>query len=662
MSKAFGEQNPTQGEDAVSWQTWSNGAGGIPSVVGDIDWGKLSLQLSGAEGRSAVYDLGSAKTRKFTLTENRYGTGAESAVIEIRGDSSSFSQDSNSPVWEIYSAPVWHSYRYVQVRARTATFYFVDIVNGNDGWAGTFAAPFQHIATANALVTPGDIVYLRGGTYTESILPAYSGISGSPITYKNYAGETVLIWTVDKGANLDGKSYITIDGLQIKRCYTSWVSMRTSTGLAGGTPSTYNVVANCYFEECHGWGGIYMKYGANYNWVHDNIIIGRMIQDSSPDAWTGPNDGIYSFNNSYNLIEDNIIVYCTHCCINVQHWVGTSTKNVIRNNTMTTIWHHCLNIYENADGNLVEGNKCFDAGIDHLNIPCNPHVDGSADEGNGNPADAAFADDDHAGIEVGGQHNIFRYNITAGCGSGYTLNGVDLSGDSGNQVICDNNRFYNNTLYGNRNGVKISSNPVVEYNYWKNNIFYNNEVGRTANTYSEIRTTIDDAVPPDIYNFYFCNIIKNTSYTDTVRNDADGMCTVAWLEANRATWFGSNLVSDPSFVDAPNDNFNLNDGSPAIGAGTSLTLASGGATGTALVVDDSRWFCDGYGVVDADWIKIGASAAVQISSINHATNTITLTASRTWSDNDPVYLYKNSSGTVVLLGSVPCLGAIERAA
>jgi len=30
VSKAFGEQNPTQGETAVSWQTWSDGVGGIP--------------------------------------------------------------------------------------------------------------------------------------------------------------------------------------------------------------------------------------------------------------------------------------------------------------------------------------------------------------------------------------------------------------------------------------------------------------------------------------------------------------------------------------------------------------------------------------------------------------------------------------------------------
>jgi hypothetical protein len=48
MSKAFGQQTPTMGEDAVSWQTFSDGVGGIPNTTVNIDWGKLSLQTAGA--------------------------------------------------------------------------------------------------------------------------------------------------------------------------------------------------------------------------------------------------------------------------------------------------------------------------------------------------------------------------------------------------------------------------------------------------------------------------------------------------------------------------------------------------------------------------------------------------------------------------------------
>jgi hypothetical protein len=103
-AKAFGVQTPTSGEDAVSWQTWSDGAGSPPTVTGDSDWGKLKLDLSGEEGRSAVYDLGSAATRTFTLTENRYGTGAEDAILQYRTSTTAFTQDAVTPAWTTYSA------------------------------------------------------------------------------------------------------------------------------------------------------------------------------------------------------------------------------------------------------------------------------------------------------------------------------------------------------------------------------------------------------------------------------------------------------------------------------------------------------------------------------------------------------------------------------
>jgi hypothetical protein len=189
MSKAFGEQNPTLGEDPVSWQTWSDGAGGIPEVVGNADWGKLKLDyFPGEEGRSAVYDLGSAKVRKFTLTENRYGTGAEDAVLQYRTDTVAFLQDAVLPAWTNYSGQFSVNCRYVQVRETTLAFKYVDATNGNDGWAGTFAAPWKTIAKVNAAtLVPGDVVLFKcGEMWRETLVIGQTGTSGSPITYGSY--------------------------------------------------------------------------------------------------------------------------------------------------------------------------------------------------------------------------------------------------------------------------------------------------------------------------------------------------------------------------------------------------------------------------------------------------------------------------------------------
>jgi len=103
------------GETPVSWATWSDGAAGAPTIVGDADWGKLQL-VDGEEGRSAVYDMGSAMSLVWIVTENRYGTGQGWADLQIRGDTNPFNQDDALPNWENYTVPILRTWRYVQVR------------------------------------------------------------------------------------------------------------------------------------------------------------------------------------------------------------------------------------------------------------------------------------------------------------------------------------------------------------------------------------------------------------------------------------------------------------------------------------------------------------------------------------------------------------------
>lgn len=104
------------GEMPEEWSTWSDGAGGDPTVDGDPDWGKLYLAC-GEEGRSLVYDLSDVTPRIFTLTENRYGAGQGTATLQIRGQAGVFNQDDGEPPnWENYTVPIIRSWRYVQVR------------------------------------------------------------------------------------------------------------------------------------------------------------------------------------------------------------------------------------------------------------------------------------------------------------------------------------------------------------------------------------------------------------------------------------------------------------------------------------------------------------------------------------------------------------------
>ena len=100
-----------------------------------------------------------------------------------------------------------------------------------------------------------------------------------------------------------------------------------------------------------------------------------------------------------------------------------------------------------------------------------------------------------------------------------------------------------------------------------------------------------------------------------------------------------------------------------------MTQANGsGSNSITLIVDDALYFQDGSWGSDltrgvtmfADWIAIGTvNNKVQISSIDYSTNTITLASAVSWSDNDPIWLYKKSDGTRVLYGAAPEYGAHE---
>lgn len=73
-----------------------------------------------------------------------------------------------------------------------ATDYYVS-KTGNDLNSGTSDEPFLTIAKASSVLQAGDICYIKAGTYRETISPANAGSSGSPIIYKAYADDEVII-------------------------------------------------------------------------------------------------------------------------------------------------------------------------------------------------------------------------------------------------------------------------------------------------------------------------------------------------------------------------------------------------------------------------------------------------------------------------------------
>jgi hypothetical protein len=487
----------------------------------------------------------------------------------------------------------------------------------NDQNPGTIDQPWKTITKANQTLVAGDTVYIVAGTYTSHIAPANSGTSSNRITYRNYGTDRVIIQNAAYGIRLNGKSYVTVQGIDFYNL-DRFLYLENS--------ANNNIIAYCNFDQMRtfaDWAGSRIWKLSSFNWIHHCSFSNYGGCISGEDEGTvleiGYDDGDESYCGNDNLIEDCTLFNGGH------HVLGVIGKhNIIRNNYLyNAAWSNgkgnrtlYLNGYEGSSAwNLIEGNR-----FGYSYVPCDSW---------GAP-----------GTQVSTEYNIMRYNA-------YFYNslaGVELSTTSNYHSGPNFNKVYNNSF--NDNGWDGSPDPqsaqisfcafsgfTVRYNAIKNNLF------RDA---------------PQDYGFTG----TNAGYQTFAGN------------------YSSDVSGDPKFVNAtsspgsPSDttypDLNLQAGSPAIDRGTYLTnvaVADSGA-GSSILVDEAGYFQDGswtpQGTLEGDWIAVGTVTNVaQIMSINYSTGTITLSQSINRSDGDPVWLYKKSDGIRVLYGSAPDAGAYE---
>ncbi len=106
--------------------------------------------------------------------------------------------------------------------------YFVS-TTGSDGGDGTLGSPFRTIQHAASLAGAGDTVYVRGGTYRETVTVPNSGTPSAPLTFRPYNNESVTVsgadpiggWSRQTGAIYkasqpwdlgDGNNQVFVDG------------------------------------------------------------------------------------------------------------------------------------------------------------------------------------------------------------------------------------------------------------------------------------------------------------------------------------------------------------------------------------------------------------------------------------------------------------------
>jgi hypothetical protein len=220
------------------------------------------------------------------------------------------------------------------------TFYISP--TGSDSNAGTLAAPWARPDTAAARMQPGDLTYVRAGTYSGSYTITQSGKSGSPLTFRAYPGEKPLL--VNPASSpysvtlVAIGSYLTFDGLRVSNDHVPGNGVEIDAGTHDVTFSNgevFNVKGN----------GIIIS-GTN------NLVTGSSIHDVAVD---GQHNHCIYIEGASNTIRKNVIYNAKYYGVHLYSGKTdvSGGHNLIEQNL----------IYHNGYGTVADGYSHSTAGI-----------------------------------------------------------------------------------------------------------------------------------------------------------------------------------------------------------------------------------------------------------------------------------------------------------
>jgi parallel beta-helix repeat protein len=220
--------------------------------------------------------------------------------------------------------------------SQAATYYVAP--NGNDANPGTLTHPFGTLNQATRTLEPGDTLYVRAGTYVESLINSIpGGLSWSmPVTVAAYPGETV---TVKPGSgatrvveiNGEDRQYIIIDGLILDGANVGYdvfkIGGNGTVGVAHHIRLKNSEVRNSPGPGIVVDGTFYSGFSSNPGCCNEFIQLN--VHDNGT---TVNNQGLY-IRSGGNIVEKSRI-YRNKCC-GINAFVSGGSRpddNVIRNN------------------------------------------------------------------------------------------------------------------------------------------------------------------------------------------------------------------------------------------------------------------------------------------------------------------------------------------
>ncbi len=389
----------------------------------------------------------------------------------------------------------------------SGTLYYV-APHGDDKNSGSEAQPWRTLARAAGAAAAGDTVYIKAGTYHEILAPQHSGTADKPITFAAAPGESAIIdgeagKAGDFGGLVDivGKSYITIEGLQIVNSPFFGIRVQDSQYVTirnNQTDFTYSsgvyvdgsrhvlIDGNDIQRACHGVGGSPPHFTPNEHLTIRNtsdfeVMNNRVHNSFVIDGEIRGKEGINIKSGSASgSVHHNIVNGIDRTGIYVDGY-DKSVRNVAIYNNQVSNSQHGITIASERQGP-----------VDDIHIYNNLFVDNKyhgiwlADHGQAGPL-----------------HNISVVNNTVYGNGGF---GLRISSQALSQILVRNNIFSHNQ----NGGIRIDS-----------------DANSAAVTLDHNLETDDPGfVDPSQFNFRLrgqSSAIDKGSYTGAPGHDADGL-------------------------------------------------------------------------------------------------------------------------------------------
>ena len=399
-----------------------------------------------------------------------------------------------------------------------ASIYYV-ATNGNDGDAGTLAAPWKTPQKAAKTLVAGDTVYVRRGVYPGAVVAANSGAPNLWITYAAYTNET---------PTLDGQGIVPAG---------SW----------GGVFSIYGQ----RFIRVEGFRFIRSAYAGILAEQSGDLLIRR---NQTSNTWSS---GIATWNCTNVVIESNEVQWACQGNGALQECVTVSgTENfVVRSNRVrdrpveTGNGGEGICVKDACRHGRVENNTVYN--LYRLGI----YVD----------AEASLLTDIAVSV-----------NLVHDCAYG-----VVLASEVGGLV--SDVRVFNNVLYSNRFiGIEIADiaadGPRSDIHVYNNTLVGNGHTGLwgggiaiSSRNPLNRRFVVHNNLCSDNLNWQIATVpmAKNLTVSHNLLDAFQG-----WVDGEFVELTGANaIIGPPRFILAAAANYRLKPGSPAIDVGLTAETA-----------------------------------------------------------------------------------------